>query len=159
MTRRLGTIAAIAAATFGFGGNAAAQTYPERTVELVVPSTPGSSADILGRVLADSLSAQLGQRFIVLNKPGAGGVARITDFSCKETSEDGADDWSKDSWKDAAFSSAAGAAARPGAGACAFFSRAATPAKFSSEGFASGPAGPDHVIRHTQAGTNSCRIQ
>ena len=74
MTRRLGTIAAIAAATFGFGGNAAAQAYPERTVELVVPSTPGSSADILGRVLADSLSAQLGQRFIVLNKPGAGGV-------------------------------------------------------------------------------------
>ena len=41
---------------------------------LIVPSTPGSSADILGRVLADSMAAQLGQRFVVLNKPGAGGI-------------------------------------------------------------------------------------
>jgi tripartite-type tricarboxylate transporter receptor subunit TctC len=67
-------IAVIAAAALGFTGSAAAQGYPERIVEFVVPSTPGASADILGRILADSLSAQLGQRFVVLNKPGAGGV-------------------------------------------------------------------------------------
>lgn len=67
-------IAAIAATTFGFVGGADAQGYPDRVVEFVVPTTPGASADILGRILADSLSAQLGQRFVVLNKPGAGGL-------------------------------------------------------------------------------------
>ena len=41
---------------------------------MVVPSTPGSSADILGRILADSMAAQLGQRFVVLNKPGGSGI-------------------------------------------------------------------------------------
>src|SRR4029453_19443568 len=48
--------------------------YPERTVEIVVPSTPGATADVLGRVLAEGLTRELGQRFIVVNKAGAGGV-------------------------------------------------------------------------------------
>jgi len=68
------TVAAVAAAIFGLAGSAAAQSYPDRIVEMVVPSTPGSSADILGRVLADSMSSQLGQRFIVLNKPGGSSI-------------------------------------------------------------------------------------
>ena len=71
MTRRRTIIAAIAAASFGLAGSAAAQGYPDRIIELIVPSTPGSSADILGRVLADGMAAQLGQRFVVLNKAGA----------------------------------------------------------------------------------------
>ena len=53
---------------------ARAQGYPERTVEIVVPSTPGATADLLGRVLADGLTQALGQRFIVVNKAGASGV-------------------------------------------------------------------------------------
>ena len=55
----------------GFASSAAAQGYPDHIIEIVVPSTPGSSADILGRVLADGMGAKLGQRIIVLNKPGA----------------------------------------------------------------------------------------
>jgi tripartite-type tricarboxylate transporter receptor subunit TctC len=74
MTRHGGPAAALLAAAIAFGGNAAAQTYPERIIELIVPATPGSSADILGRVLADGMAAALGQRIVVLNKPGAGGV-------------------------------------------------------------------------------------
>ena len=54
--------------------SAAAQSYPDRIIEMVVPSTPGSSADILGRILGDSMGAQLGQRFVVLNKPGGSGI-------------------------------------------------------------------------------------
>jgi tripartite-type tricarboxylate transporter receptor subunit TctC len=57
---------------------AVAQGYPERTVEVVVPSTPGATADLLGRVLADGLSQRLGQRFIVVNKSGAAGVIGTT---------------------------------------------------------------------------------
>jgi tripartite-type tricarboxylate transporter receptor subunit TctC len=63
---------AIAAASAGVP--ALAQVYPERTVEIVVPSTPGATADVLGRVLAEGLTRELGQRFIVVNKAGAGGV-------------------------------------------------------------------------------------
>ena len=74
MTGRRTLIAAIAAATFGLAGGVGAQGYPDRIIELVVPATPGSSADILGRVLAESMSASLGQRFVVLNKVGAGGM-------------------------------------------------------------------------------------
>ena len=47
MNRCPTTIAVIALATFGSAGNAAAQNYPDHIVELVVPATPGSSADIL----------------------------------------------------------------------------------------------------------------
>ena len=74
MSRCRDMIAAIAAATLGLAGSAAAQGYPDHIVELVVPATPGSSADILGRVLADGMATALGQRIVVLNKVGAGGM-------------------------------------------------------------------------------------
>jgi tripartite-type tricarboxylate transporter receptor subunit TctC len=74
MARHSSLIAAIAAAALGFTGSAAAQGYPERIIELIVPSTPGSSADILGRVLTDSMGAQFGQRFVVLNKAGGSSI-------------------------------------------------------------------------------------
>jgi tripartite-type tricarboxylate transporter receptor subunit TctC len=74
MTRHLCTIAATIAATLGLSAGATAQGYPDRIIELVVPATPGSSADILGRVLADGMGAALGQRIVVLNKVGAGGM-------------------------------------------------------------------------------------
>jgi tripartite-type tricarboxylate transporter receptor subunit TctC len=60
---------------------AGAQTYPGRVVQIIVPSTPGASADILGRVLADGLSAHFGRPFIVVNKPGAMGVLGTADVA------------------------------------------------------------------------------
>ncbi len=50
-----------------------AQTWPTKPVRIVVPYSPGGSADILSRVLAQKLGASLGQQFIVENKPGASG--------------------------------------------------------------------------------------
>jgi tripartite-type tricarboxylate transporter receptor subunit TctC len=55
-------------------GGASAQGYPDHPIDLIVPSTPGSSADILGRVLTEAMAATLGQRFVIYNKPGAGGI-------------------------------------------------------------------------------------
>ncbi|MET0961728.1 MAG: tripartite tricarboxylate transporter substrate binding protein [Noviherbaspirillum sp.] len=52
--------------------SAAAQTYPDRPVRLVVGFTPGGAADYVGRVIGESLSRTLGQSIIVENKPGAG---------------------------------------------------------------------------------------
>ena len=60
---------------------ATAQTYPDRVVQIIVPSTAGSSADILGRVLADGMSAQLGKPFIVVDKAGANGVLGSADVA------------------------------------------------------------------------------
>jgi tripartite-type tricarboxylate transporter receptor subunit TctC len=54
---------------------AAAQAgWPERPVRLIVPATPGSSADAVARVIAQRLTVQWGQPVVVEAKPGAGGV-------------------------------------------------------------------------------------
>ncbi len=52
---------------------ASAQVWPTRQVKIVVTIGPGSSADILARIVADELGRRLGQAVIVENKPGAGG--------------------------------------------------------------------------------------
>lgn len=54
--------------------SARAQGYPERPVEITVAFSPGAVTDVLGRALAEGLSTQLGQRFIVVNKTGATGA-------------------------------------------------------------------------------------
>ena len=51
---------------------AAAQEYPSRPVHIIVPSTPGGGYDVIGRLLAERLSPQLGQPFVVENRAGGG---------------------------------------------------------------------------------------
>jgi tripartite-type tricarboxylate transporter receptor subunit TctC len=53
---------------------AAAQDYPTRQVQIIVPSTAGGGTDINARLFADQLSRQLGQAFFVDDRPGAGSV-------------------------------------------------------------------------------------
>lgn len=53
---------------------AAAQSYPDKPVLLVVPFPAGGSGDILARQIADKASPLLGQNIIVENRPGAGGA-------------------------------------------------------------------------------------
>jgi tripartite-type tricarboxylate transporter receptor subunit TctC len=50
---------------------APAQSYPTRTVEIVVPFAVGGSNDILARLIGDGLSKRLGQPFVAINRPGA----------------------------------------------------------------------------------------
>jgi tripartite-type tricarboxylate transporter receptor subunit TctC len=48
--------------------------WPDRPVRLIVPSGPGGAFDIIGRVIADGLNGPLGNRMVVDNRAGAGGV-------------------------------------------------------------------------------------
>src|SRR5216683_8131645 len=50
-----------------------AQTYPDRVVHIVNPFPPGGSVDTMARILAQKLSENLGQQFIVETRAGAGG--------------------------------------------------------------------------------------
>jgi tripartite-type tricarboxylate transporter receptor subunit TctC len=49
-----------------------AQSYPTRTIRLIVPFPAGGPVDVMGRLMAQSLSSALGQQVIVDNRPGAG---------------------------------------------------------------------------------------
>jgi tripartite-type tricarboxylate transporter receptor subunit TctC len=57
-----------------FSVSLAFAAYPEKQVTILVPYPPGGSTDVLGRVLAQSMSKDLGQAVIVENSGGAGGT-------------------------------------------------------------------------------------
>jgi len=74
MKRLLLAFAAALLVTAGFVACARAEDYPQRPIRIVVSFGPGGGADIIGRILADSMQGKLGQPLIVENKPGAGGI-------------------------------------------------------------------------------------
>lgn len=51
-----------------------AQSYPAKPIRMIVPSTPGGSVDTLARIVAQKMSAALGQQVVVENRAGSGGV-------------------------------------------------------------------------------------
>ena len=55
------------------GSSASLAEYPDRTIQIVVPYTPGGTVDLLARALAPRLTAAWGQPIVILNRPGAGG--------------------------------------------------------------------------------------
>jgi tripartite-type tricarboxylate transporter receptor subunit TctC len=66
---------AAAAIVLGMAVNpAAAEDFPTRPVTIIVASTPGGGTDIVSRIIAEQLSKQLGQPFVVENIPGAGSL-------------------------------------------------------------------------------------
>ena len=50
------------------------QAYPNRAVRVIIPFPPGGTLDALGRALAQKLSEQMGQSFVVENRPGGNGI-------------------------------------------------------------------------------------
>src|SRR6187401_1199838 len=61
-------------------GTAAHAAYPEKPIRMILPSAAGGSVDVLMRVLAQQLSAQMGVGFVVENKPGGAFVPGTMDI-------------------------------------------------------------------------------
>ena len=71
MTRILRTLLALLLA--GAAASATAQAWPQRPVRIVIPYGPGSSPDVLARIIGERLTQRLGQPVLVENRAGAGG--------------------------------------------------------------------------------------
>lgn len=53
---------------------ATAQKFPSRNIEVIIPFSPGSGVDLIGRATAAALSELLGQTAVVVNRDGASGT-------------------------------------------------------------------------------------
>jgi len=69
--QRIASLALLLVALLGFAP-AQAEDYPVKPVRWIVPYTPAGTTDILARVVGQALSEELGQQFVIENRPGAG---------------------------------------------------------------------------------------
>ncbi|PSH63441.1 MFS transporter [Phyllobacterium brassicacearum] len=82
MLKRLFKAAALAASVYAaLAPTSHADDYPSKTVTVIVPFAAGGNTDAFGRLVAEQLDKRLGQRFIVENKPGAGGNVGLGDLA------------------------------------------------------------------------------
>ncbi len=58
-----------------------AQSWPQRSVKLIIPLGPGAGADIVARLLADRLQKRWGQPVVVENRPGGDAIPALTQFT------------------------------------------------------------------------------
>ena len=72
-----GTFAAALLLTHAAITPVAAQSYPDKSVRLIVPFPPGGATDVTARILADELSTRFKQTFVVENRAGAAGAIGI----------------------------------------------------------------------------------
>jgi tripartite-type tricarboxylate transporter receptor subunit TctC len=69
--------AVLTGVTLVMSGAALAQTWPARTIMAVIPFTAGNANDIVGRIVLDQVSKQVGQPIVIENRPGAGGTTGV----------------------------------------------------------------------------------
>jgi tripartite-type tricarboxylate transporter receptor subunit TctC len=77
-------IAAAVAILTALAASAHAQSYPTHTIRLIIPFPAGGPVDVMGRLIAQSLSGSIGQPVIVDNRPGAGSTLAGRDVARAE---------------------------------------------------------------------------
>ena len=60
------------------GGAAPGQSYPNKSVRIIIPAAPGDSCDVLSRLVAPKMSERLGQAPVIENRAGSGGQLGLT---------------------------------------------------------------------------------
>jgi tripartite-type tricarboxylate transporter receptor subunit TctC len=82
-----GAVAIVIASVTWLAGQAIAETYPTRTIRLIVPYAPGGATDVVGRRVRQRLSEVVGQSVVVENRPG--GMENIGVRACTDAAPDG----------------------------------------------------------------------
>ena len=77
MNKFLPSVVVAAVVVACFSTSTVISAYPERPIRYIVPSSPGTGPDIVARILAPELSRQMGQQFVVDNRPGGSGTIGI----------------------------------------------------------------------------------
>ena len=73
MKKKWLVVAVVACVALGGIAAVSAQEFPTRAIHMIVPLTPGSGADIAGRIVSKYMTLGMGQPVVVENRPGAGG--------------------------------------------------------------------------------------
>ncbi len=79
LVARAAGVASLAGLLVAFGMPAQAQTWPTKTVRVIVPFPPGGASDTLALTVAQKLGEQTGQTFVIENKPGAASTIGIAE--------------------------------------------------------------------------------
>jgi tripartite-type tricarboxylate transporter receptor subunit TctC len=70
---RIGVITLTVVLALSAGVSAGAQTYPSKSIRLIVPTSAGGTTDLLGRMFANHIKTKIGAQVVVENRPGADG--------------------------------------------------------------------------------------
>lgn len=84
MGRFIIALGALLIAAVAVAASARAETFPSRSIRIIVPYAPGGSIDLTARVIAKNLQDSVGQSVIVENKPGANAAIGIDDLMRSE---------------------------------------------------------------------------
>ena len=87
LRRAAGVVLMVAGTLLSTGGTAPAADYPTKPIRIFVPYGPGGVGDLTVRILAQKMTEHLNQRFVIENRPGAGGTIAMK--SVLDTQPDG----------------------------------------------------------------------
>jgi tripartite-type tricarboxylate transporter receptor subunit TctC len=76
--RRIAALALVNAVIMAVAASAVAQSWPNRPLTMIIPYAPGGSTDLIARLVAPRLAAELGQPVVLENMAGVGGIAGVS---------------------------------------------------------------------------------
>jgi tripartite-type tricarboxylate transporter receptor subunit TctC len=78
LLRCIAALALLTSVTVAVAASVAAQSWPNRPLTMIIPYAPGGSTDLIARLVAPRLAAELGQPVVLENMAGVGGIAGVS---------------------------------------------------------------------------------